>query len=162
MGFQQSTEEASFEKMREELMKQVERHFRPEFLNRVDEIIVFHQLTRDDLRSIIDIETRGLSDRLAQRKVEIDLTQEAKEHIIEKGYNPEYGARPLRRSLQRLLEDPLAEEVLRGHFPEGTRILVDVKDGEITFETERVEEEEPPPPDAGTESEAEEPVQKEG
>jgi ATP-dependent Clp protease ATP-binding subunit ClpC len=160
LGFQRSTEEATFEKMREELMNQVERNFRPEFLNRVDEIIVFHQLTREDLRKIIDIETRGLSDRLAQRKVEIVLSEAAKEHIIEKGFNPEYGARPLRRSLQRLLEDPLAEEVLRGHFPEGTRILVDLDGEEIAFKTERIEPE--PPPESGSESETEEPVQKEG
>jgi len=159
LGFQRATEAATFEKMREELMNQVERHFRPEFLNRVDEIIVFHQLTRDDLREIIDIETRGLADRLAQRHVDIVLSEEAKEHIISEGFNPEYGARPLRRAIQRLLEDPLAEEVLRGHFPEGTRILVGLEEGKITFGTERADG---PTPSTEAEEEAEETVPKEG
>ena len=140
----------------------MERHFRPEFLNRVDEIIVFQPARRARTCSeIIDIETRGLSERLAQRKVEIVLTEAAKEFIIEKGFNPEYGARPLRRAIQRLLEDPLAEEVLRGHFPEGTRILVSLEGEEIAFKTERIEAE-PPPETGGTETEAEEPVKKEG
>jgi ATP-dependent Clp protease ATP-binding subunit ClpC len=136
LGFQKTSDEVSFTKMRDELMKEVERHFRPEFLNRVDEIIVFRQLTREDLQQIIEIETRGLSERLAQRNVDIVLTPEAKEHIIDQGYNPDYGARPLRRAIQRIIEDPLAEEVLRGAFPEGSRILVGFKDGKIYFERE--------------------------
>jgi ATP-dependent Clp protease ATP-binding subunit ClpC len=136
LGFAKATAEVSFSKMKEELMKEVERHFRPEFLNRVDEIIVFRQLTEDDLRTIIDIETKGLADRLAQRHVEIVLTQDAKEHIIQQGFNPEYGARPLRRAIQRLIEDPLAEEVLRGSFPEGTRIVVAYEEGRIHFHAE--------------------------
>jgi ATP-dependent Clp protease ATP-binding subunit ClpC len=159
LGFQRATEEATYDKMREELMTQVERHFRPEFLNRVDEIIVFHQLTRDDLREIIDIETRGLADRLRQKQVEIELSAEAKEHIIGEGYNPDYGARPLKRAIQRLLEDPLAEEVLRGHFPEGTLIEVKFADGQLTFEGKKIEEKPSEPDEA---EEAEEAVPKEG
>jgi ATP-dependent Clp protease ATP-binding subunit ClpC len=139
LGFQRTSEEATYEKMREELMKQVERFFRPEFLNRVDEIIVFHPLTRADLEQIIEIETRSLAERLAQRHLEIVFTEPAKQHIIDQGYNPEYGARPLRRALQRMLEDPLAEEVLKGSFPEGTRVTVDLEDGKITFRGERIQ-----------------------
>jgi ATP-dependent Clp protease ATP-binding subunit ClpC len=137
LGFHKGSEDVTFGKMREELMKEVERHFRPEFLNRVDEIIVFRQLTQDDLRTIIDIETKGLAERLRQRHVDIEITQEAKEHIIAQGFNPEYGARPLRRAIQRIIEDPLAEEVLRGAFPEGSRIVVSLVDGHIHFSGHR-------------------------
>ena len=144
LGFQQDDEDTKHSRMRGELMKEVERHFRPEFLNRVDEIIVFKQLTREDLQSIIDIETLGLEERLGQRGVTMKLTMAAKEYIIDEGYNPEFGARPLRRAIQRLIEDPLAEEVLRGNFPEGTLLTVDVKDGRIHFTSERVEPPAPP------------------
>jgi ATP-dependent Clp protease ATP-binding subunit ClpC len=133
VGFQKASDETSHSRMREELMKEVERHFRPEFLNRVDEIIVFRQLTREDLALIIDIETRGLADRLQQKHIDLILSPAAKEHIISEGFNPEYGARPLRRAIQRILEDPLAEEVLRGSFPEGTRLQVEYVDGRVHF-----------------------------
>ncbi|MHC5009636.1 MAG: ATP-dependent Clp protease ATP-binding subunit [Planctomycetota bacterium] len=146
LGFQKASEEVGFGKMRDELMKEVERHFRPEFLNRVDEIIVFRQLTRDDLRLIIDIETKGLSERLAQRHVEIVITPEAKEYLIDQGYNPEYGARPLRRAIQRVIEDPLAEEVLRGSFPEDSIVEVHLKEGAIHFETKKKSAPEPKEP----------------
>ncbi|MFM8980556.1 MAG: ATP-dependent Clp protease ATP-binding subunit [Planctomycetia bacterium] len=145
LGFSKASDEASFGHMRDELMKEVERHFRPEFLNRVDEIIVFKPLARADLEQIIDIELRGLGDRLAQRNLTITLSPEARQHIIDQGYNPEYGARPLRRAIQRLLEDPLAEEVLRGAFPEGTRIQVTYADGHVAFQVERGGEAPAPP-----------------
>ncbi len=154
LGFQQKSEDARYDKMKSEVMGEIEKHFRPEFLNRVDEIIVFHQLTREDLRSIIDIETAGLAERLQQRKVKIILSEEAKEYIIDQGYNPEYGARPLRRSIQRTLEDPLAEEVLRGSFPEGTLVKVTMKDDKLHFESEQTL------PDPKPEAETEEPVAK--
>ena len=151
VGFQKSDADATHGRMREELMKDVERHFRPEFLNRVDEIVVFRQLTREDLTKIIDIEVRGLTGRLAQKSVTLELDQETKTFIIDEGYNPEYGARPLRRAIQRLLEDPLAEEVLRGNFPEGTRVLAKTRDGRIYFETTR----DPSPPKTTGDEEAE-------
>ncbi len=145
LGFQKETEEATHGRMKEQLMKEVERHFRPEFLNRVDEIIVFRQLTRDDLTQIIDIETVGLCERLEQKNVHLSLSPEAKEFIIDEGYNPEFGARPLRRAIQRILEDPLAEEVLRGSFPENTKVTAMLKDGRIYFETARDEPKAEPP-----------------
>ncbi len=147
LGFQRATDDARYDKMRDEVMGEIEKHFRPEFLNRVDEIIVFHQLTRDDLRAIIDIEMKGLAERLAQRRVELTLSDEAKEFIIDQGFNPEYGARPLRRAIQRILEDPLAEEVLRGAFPEGTRIVIYVEDGRIGFRGDAGEHPEPGTPE---------------
>ena len=134
-------------------MKEVERQFRPEFLNRVDEIIFFRQLTREDLTEIIDIETQGLADRLQEKSIQLILTPEAKEHIINEGYNPEYGARPLRRAIQRILEDPLAEEVLRGQFHEGTKVLVEMKDGHVYFQASQ--EETLPEPEETVEATAE-------
>jgi ATP-dependent Clp protease ATP-binding subunit ClpC len=149
LGFAQAKEEVTFQRMREELMKEVERHFRPEFLNRVDEIIVFKPLTRVDLESIIDIEMRGLGERLSQRNVEIVLTPEARQHIIDEGFHPEYGARPLRRAIQRIIEDPLAEEVLRGAFPDGSRIKVTYVNKVVGFERESLSSPPPPPAPAG-------------
>jgi ATP-dependent Clp protease ATP-binding subunit ClpC len=143
LGFQKASPEVTFEKMREELMREVERHFRPEFLNRLDEVIVFHPLTKEDLRQIVDIETRSVADRLAQRNLTLVLTDEAKVFLIDQGFNPEYGARPLRRAIQRLLEDPLSEEVLRGAFSPGSTIVVNVHEGHLRFD---VREALPPPP----------------
>ncbi|MBL9088759.1 MAG: ATP-dependent Clp protease ATP-binding subunit, partial [Planctomycetia bacterium] len=134
LGFQKSTAEATHQRVRDELMREVEKAFRPEFLNRLDDVIVFQTLTREDLRKIIDIEVRGVSERLVQRKIALVLTPESKEHLIENGFNPEFGARPLRRAIQRLLEDPLSEEVLRGAFPEGATVTVTVHEGHLRFD----------------------------
>jgi len=139
VGFAKSDGDVTHERMKEELMKEVERQFRPEFLNRVDEIVFFRTLTRDDLTHIIDIETRGLAGRLQDKSIQLILTPEAKEFIINEGYNPDYGARPLRRAIQRILEDPLAEEVLRGNFHEGTKVLVEMKEGHIHFQASQEE-----------------------
>jgi ATP-dependent Clp protease ATP-binding subunit ClpB len=109
-------------------------HFPPEFLNRVDEIIVFHQLTREQLRQIVDIQLRGLARRLAERKMTVEFTEAAKDLLIEEGYDPVYGARPLKRTIQRRVLDPLALKVLEGEFKEGDHILVDARDGQIVFE----------------------------
>src|SRR5207253_2876688 len=136
LGFQKTAPEVTFAKMREELMREVEKAFRPEFLNRLDEVIVFHPLTRDDLRKIITIEVRSVAERLVQRRVTLVLSDPAKEFLIEQGFNPEFGARPLRRAVQRLLEDPLSEEVLRGSFPEGAVVTVNVHEGHLRFDSE--------------------------
>ncbi len=146
LGFAKQTATVTFERMREELMREVEKHFRPEFLNRLDEVIVFHALDRDDLRKIVEIEVRQVADRLEQRKVSLALTNEAKEFLIDNGFNPEFGARPLRRAVQRLLEDPLSEEVLRGGFVEGATIRVTVHEGHLRFEPEAPTPPPPPPP----------------
>jgi len=135
LGFQMASPDAGFTRMRDELMREVDKHFRPEFLNRLDEVIVFHPLTKKDLRQIVTIEVRGVAERLVQRKISLDLTDAAKEFLIEQGFNPEFGARPLRRAIQRLLEDPLSEEVLRGSIPEGATIKVTEFEGDLRFET---------------------------
>jgi ATP-dependent Clp protease ATP-binding subunit ClpB len=108
-------------------------HFRPEFLNRVDEIIVFHALTREQMRHIIDIQLRGLMKRLEDRKIHVELTDRAKDLLIAEGYDPTYGARPLKRVIQRRVLDPLAMRVLQGEFGEGSVVRIDAPRGELEF-----------------------------
>jgi ATP-dependent Clp protease ATP-binding subunit ClpB len=109
-------------------------HFRPEFINRVDDIIIFHALTREQMRTIIDIQLRGLVKRLEDRKIHVELSEAAKDLVIEEGYDPTYGARPLKRTIQRRVLDPLAMRVLQGDFREGDRVRIDVKAGALTFD----------------------------
>jgi ATP-dependent Clp protease ATP-binding subunit ClpC len=129
-GFGKKTTEANYEKMKEMLHKEVERQFRPEFLNRVDDIIVFKALTRENLQTIVDYELVKIFKRLTEHGLKLELTAGAKEFLIEKGYNPEFGARPLRRAIEHYLEDPLAEAVLRGEFKGKNLIKIDVQDEE--------------------------------
>ncbi|MDY7010147.1 MAG: ATP-dependent Clp protease ATP-binding subunit [Planctomycetota bacterium] len=129
-GFGRRDEEASYEKMKEVLTKEVERHFRPEFLNRLDEVIVFKSLMRDDLVTIVDFELRKVRQRLAEHGLELELTGEASEFLIDKGYNPDFGARPLRRAIEHHIEDVLSEDILRGTYKGNSKIVVSVKTGE--------------------------------
>ncbi len=122
------------EGVKREVMDALRDHFRPEFLNRVDEIIVFHALTREQMRQIIDIQLRGLMKRLEDRKIHIELTDRAKDLVIEEGYDPAYGARPLKRTIQRAILDPLALRVLQGDFKEGDTIRIDAPGGKLQFE----------------------------
>ncbi|MEP6919180.1 MAG: AAA family ATPase, partial [Acidobacteriota bacterium] len=119
--------------IRGQVMEALRGHFRPEFLNRVDEIIVFHALSREEMRQIIDIQLRGLMKRLEDRKIRVELTDGAKDLLIAEGYDPSYGARPLKRTLQRRVLDPLAMRVLQGEFPEGAMIRIDATRGELEF-----------------------------
>jgi len=116
------------------VMAALRQHFRPEFLNRVDEIVVFHSLTREHLQQIVEIQMRYLKQLLADRHLEIDLTDAAKVLIAEEGYDPAYGARPLKRVIQRQVQDPLALRLLQGEFEEGDRVRVDAIDGRLIFE----------------------------
>ncbi|MGA2678503.1 MAG: ATP-dependent Clp protease ATP-binding subunit [Sedimentisphaerales bacterium] len=127
-GFGKKTPEANYEKMRDMLRKEVERHFRPEFLNRVDDIIVFKPLSKENLQTIVDYELSKVFKRLTEHGFKLELTDRAKEFIIEKGYNPEFGARPLRRAIEHYIEDPLSEAVLRGEFKGKNTIKIDVLD----------------------------------
>ena len=121
------------EGVRRRVAEALRAHFRPEFLNRVDEIIFFHALTRDDLRAIVDIQLAQLMKRLTERKVRVELTRAAVDHLVAEGYDPAYGARPLKRTIQRRLLDPLAMRVLQGECGEGDRVVVDAADGELRF-----------------------------
>ncbi len=129
-GFGKKTPEANYEKMKDMLHKEVERHFRPEFINRVDDIIVFKSLTKEDLQTIVDYELAKVFKRLTEHGLKLEMADRAKEFLIEKGYNPEFGARPLRRAIEHYIEDPLSEAVLRGEFKGKNLIKIDVQDEE--------------------------------
>src|SRR5262249_8319988 len=136
--FRPRNAEATYESMKDPLKQEMERNFRPEFLNRVDDIIVFRSLTDDDLKKIIELELEKVSKRLKEKNLKLIVGDDAKELIREKGTNKEFGARPLRRAIEHLLEDPLAEELLRGSFQGKDTITakVEEKEGEkkLTFE----------------------------
>ncbi len=125
----------SYDKMREKVMEELKRSFRPEFLNRLDEIIVFHSLTREQVKDIVDLMMVRVREQLKAKDVEISLTEAVKDLLAEKGYDPSLGARPLRRTIQRLVEDPLSEKLLWKEFSAGVTIVVDVREGEIVFES---------------------------
>jgi ATP-dependent Clp protease ATP-binding subunit ClpC len=119
--------------MRDKILEETKRVFKPEFLNRLDEIIVFHSLGKPELLRVVDLEVDKVLLRIKAKEVHIELNQSAKEFLIEKGYDPEYGARPMRRAVGRYLEDPLAEELLRGHVKAGDRVEVIAADGKLSF-----------------------------
>jgi len=114
--------------------------FRPEFLNRIDEIVEFKPLSREQLAEIVELQLARLRVRLAERGLRLELTDAAKEVLAEAGWDPAYGARPLKRALQRLVENPLALRLLEGEFAEGDTVRVDARDGEVVFEKTRVAE----------------------
>jgi ATPases with chaperone activity, ATP-binding subunit len=112
--------------------EELKQYFRPEFLNRLDEIIVFRQLTKDEVKRIADILLREVSGRLLEQGITLEVTEKFKDRLVEEGYNPSYGARPLRRAIMRLLEDSLAEEILSGRVKDGDVAVVDVgEDGQV-------------------------------
>jgi ATP-dependent Clp protease ATP-binding subunit ClpC len=130
-GFDRGRDEASsYEEMKERLKVAIEKYFRPEFLNRLDDTIVFHSLTKDDLKRIIDIELAKVRGRLKDRGLDLVLTEPARDFLIEKGFNSDYGARPLRRAIENLIEDPLSEEILRGTFKGMDTLTVRLEDVE--------------------------------
>jgi ATP-dependent Clp protease ATP-binding subunit ClpC len=134
MGFSPITDEASYEKMRERILDEAKKTFRPEFLNRLDDIVVFRSLTKPDLIQILDLELAKVMDRLkTTRNITLVLDEKAKDFLVTKGYDPQYGARPMRRAVERSLEDPLAEEILKGVFHEGDPINVSADNDKLTF-----------------------------
>jgi ATP-dependent Clp protease ATP-binding subunit ClpC len=133
LGFTPIKDESSYEHMRDKIMDEAKRVFRPEFLNRLDDIIVFRSLTKPDLINILDLEVAKVMERLKGRKLQIVLDEKAKDFLVEKGYDPTYGARPMRRSVERYLEDPLAEEILKGNLHEGEPVQVTVENGKLMF-----------------------------
>jgi len=128
VGFTKSDAAISYERMREKVMEALKQHFRPEFLNRIDETIVFHELTRDEVTQMVDMMMKRLTSQLEGQGLGIELTQAAKELLARKGYDPTLGARPLRRAIQRLVEDPLSEKILYKTYNAGELIVVDVED----------------------------------
>ncbi|MHB8993183.1 MAG: hypothetical protein ACYC66_16310, partial [Chloroflexota bacterium] len=112
-------------------------HFRPEFLNRIDEIVTFHPLEMSHLKQIVEIQLKRLQKRLEEKKIGIELTDGAKDLLALEGFDPVYGARPLKRTLQRRVLDPLAMKVLQGEFKPGDTVVVDAQDGELTFKAKQ-------------------------
>ncbi len=127
-GFQKPDDDASYENMKARVGERIEKVFRPEFLNRVDDVIVFRHLTIDDLKEVVELELGKVRERLSERGLKLQLTDEAKKLLIRKGSNTDFGARPLRRSIENYVEDPLSEELLKGEFQGKDTVLVDVKE----------------------------------
>ncbi len=136
IGFTPPTEQNTYEQMRDRILEEAKKVFRPEFLNRLDDVIVFRALTKPDLIQILDLEVRKVMDRLQRKNVHLVLDDKAKEFLTQKGYDPMYGARPMRRAVERYLEDPLAEEIIRGHLHENEPILVTVEGDKLVFKQE--------------------------
>jgi len=136
LGFSSGETKSEFERMERGVMDELKRTFNPEFLNRVDETIVFHSLTKPDLEKIIEIQLAEVQTRLSERKVVLVPTAPAKELLVEKSFDPLFGARPLRRTIQKLVEDALAEDFLRGKFHEGDTIRIERDGDALTFHPE--------------------------
>ena len=128
LGFQSGGDDGRYRKMKDVVMDELKNNFRPEFINRIDEIIVFHPLTRDEINLIADVMLKEVRNRLKEQEYDLELASDVRDMLANEGYNPSYGARPLRRAIQRLIEDPLAEEILSGALPKGT--IVAKRDGE--------------------------------
>ncbi|MFA6079140.1 MAG: ATP-dependent Clp protease ATP-binding subunit [Candidatus Omnitrophota bacterium] len=133
IGFKSQEEEVSYQGMRERLLDEVKKAFKPEFLNRVDDIIVFRSLTKEDLGKIVELEIKSVGDRLKEQGITIELSREAKDFLIEKGFDKTFGARPLKRTIQRFLEDPMAEEIIRGNYKNGGKLKVTAKADRLEF-----------------------------
>ncbi len=130
LGFHKETHESSYEGLRDRLMQELKHTFNPEFLNRVDEVIVFRQLKKEEIRSIVEIMLKLVSDRLKPKSITIEVSDEAKAFLMEKGWSPAFGARPLRRAIQKYLEDALAEALLRGQIAEGASVRAEKAEGD--------------------------------
>ncbi|MFY9202739.1 MAG: AAA family ATPase, partial [Limnochordia bacterium] len=134
IGFRITESEAdSYQAMKEKVIEELKRTFRPEFLNRIDEIIVFHALNRQHISAIIEIMLKELRQQLAEKRIILEITDAAKELVADAGYDPDFGARPLRRAIQKMIENPLAELILQGKYNDGDTIHIDTKDGELAF-----------------------------
>jgi ATP-dependent Clp protease ATP-binding subunit ClpC len=127
----------SYEQMKEKVMAEVKKTFRPEFLNRIDEIIVFHELTEKQLKSIVDLMVKDLQHRLTDRKLTIEISEKAKSWLVEIGYDPTYGARPLRRAIEQYIDNPLSSRLLRGEYNPNDTILVDRGADGLTFKVRK-------------------------
>ena len=141
LGFRERSEGEDYKEMVKRLKTEMEKEFRPEFINRLDAVVVFRALSKKDLYKIIDIEMGKVVERLRERGVELELTQEVKDFLIERGYSPEFGARPLRRQIEQLIEDPLSDEILRGTYRSPCKLVAKLarEAGEVVFVCEQPE-----------------------
>ena len=136
MGFKagERKDTLDYETMKERVTDELRRTFRPEFLNRVDEVIVFHPLEEEHMKEIVELMLKTIGKRIAEFGLHLEFTQEAKELLVKEGYDPAFGARPLRRVIQRMVEDELSEEMLAGKFKSGDEILVEAGENKLTFQ----------------------------
>jgi len=127
LGFAVSDDETgvSYDEMKSRIMGELKKVFRPEFLNRIDDVIVFHKLTKDEIKEIVELLLRRIRQSMAERELQLELTEETKDLLVDKGWDPAMGARPLRRAIQRYIEDPLADFVLRSELPSGSTVMVE-------------------------------------
>jgi ATP-dependent Clp protease ATP-binding subunit ClpC len=139
LGFKTSedNEKNEYEEMKEKVMRELRQTFRPEFLNRLDETIVFHALNKGHITQIVDLMLEEVQERLDEQEIQINTTDDAKGHLADEGFDPEFGARPLRRSIQKLIENPLSEKILNKEIEDGDKLLIDEKDGELKFTKEQ-------------------------
>ncbi|MDK2899504.1 MAG: ATP-dependent Clp protease ATP-binding subunit ClpC [Thermosipho sp. (in: thermotogales)] len=138
LGFVDSKDNnVEFKEMKEKVIEEVKKTFRPEFLNRIDEVVVFHKLTEDHIRKIIEILLKDIRKRLSEKGILLELSKSAKDFLVQEGYDPAYGARPLKRAIQRHIEDPLSEELLKGKFKENDTIVCSYENGKIVFKKKR-------------------------
>lgn len=133
IGFQQGDDQTAFDKMKSNVMNELKRTFNPEFLNRIDEVVMFHPLDIEHMKEIIDIMLRGLNQQMEEQGLSLEIDDNAKVWLAQQGFDPAYGARPLRRALRRLIEDPLSEEVLRGEFASGGVVQIKLAGEELAF-----------------------------
>jgi ATP-dependent Clp protease ATP-binding subunit ClpC len=145
VGFKLAQDEAKnaeeeYQKMKEKVLEQLKKTFRPEFLNRIDAIVVFRALTKEQIRQIVELMLSQVQERLDEHEVSLEATDEAKELLAKEGYDPHFGARPLRRVIQTMIEDPLSEAILAGEFKAGDTVLVEVEDDEIKLRSEELVE----------------------
>jgi ATP-dependent Clp protease ATP-binding subunit ClpC len=137
IGFQTGDDDSAdnYQKMKDKVLEELKRTFRPEFLNRIDEVIVFHALNRNQIKAIVDLMVKPVALQLLDKGIALELTEDAKELLAKDGFDPNFGARPLRRSVQRFIENPLSEELLKGALEPGSTVKALVKDDQIIFET---------------------------
>jgi len=135
LGFGAEKEDASYDSLKGKVLGEAKRVLKPEFINRFDDLIVFHQLNKEDLKHIVDLEVTKLVERIKQKEIKVVLDDKAREFLIEKGFDPAYGARPMRRAVERYLEDPMAEEMLKGTFKPGDTAEVTANEKELVFKS---------------------------
>jgi ATP-dependent Clp protease ATP-binding subunit ClpC len=144
MGFGATAkDEQAYDVMKDKILEEAKRVLKPEFVNRLDDLIVFHTLGKPELLTIVDLEIKKVAARIKNKQITIVLDEKAKELLIEKGYDPQYGARPMRRAVERYLEDPMAEEILRGNLKAGDTANVSADKGKLTFKAAAPATEEP-------------------
>jgi len=137
IGFPSRRDEGKEQRMKTAIENALKRTFRPELLNRIDDVIIFHPLTEEHLKSIVVLLIREVERRLAERKIKLEVSDEAKAWLAQKGYDPVYGARPLRRTIQRYMENPMSSKILQGEFKEGDTIVVSLEEDKLHFATRK-------------------------